>query len=278
MSQATLLFDGAFATATAALYAYVGRLVLARESAGPDARRANVLFAVWWLGLALVTLLGATRSVLVALGMVDLGFHVALSYVSLVPLVALLWGLVYYLVYIYTGNPRTFVPVTLLHVAILGFLLFLVAYLRPVGLQVNEWNVTFTYDRAPTGALVALTLVSILAPALLAAVGYGTLYFRTEDPTARYRIGLVSGAFILWFGSAVLGASVHAIGTWSAWPIASRVIGLVATLMILAAYKPPRALQERFGVRPLVGRRDHEHPPARDRLRPVPTALRAAHA
>jgi len=275
MSEATLLFDAAFAVATSVLYAYVGRLVLSRETPDRESRVAIRMFAVWWFGLAGTTIIGASRSVLAALGVVSLDLHLAISYVSLLPLVALLWGLVYYLVYIYTGNARWFVPITVLHVGILVFFIGLTTYLEPTGVVVKDWSVGFSYAREIGGVLIAITLFTILGPALLAAIGYSTLYFRTEDPTARYRIACVSGGFILWFGTSFVAAVVPPLGQWGAWPIVARVIGLVSTLIILAAYKPPRIVEERLGIVPVIPRkgRGRERPPGS--MRPFPTALRA---
>lgn len=275
MSEATLLFDAAFALATSVLYAYVGRLVLSRETPDDGSRTAIRMFAVWWFALAGTTVLGAVRSALAGFGFVDFNLHIALAYMGFLPLVALLWGLVYYLVYIYTGNAKWFMPITVLHVAILAFLVWLTAYLQPTGVLVKDWSVEFTYAREIGGALVGVTLFTILGPALLAAIGYATLYFRTTDPTARYRIACVSGGFILWFGTSLVAASIPALGQSSTWPVIGRLIGLVATLIILAAYSPPRFIEERLGVTPLAPKRGRgrDRPPGS--MRPFPTALRA---
>jgi hypothetical protein len=108
----------------------------------------------------------------------------------------------------------------------------------------------------------------LLLPTLAGAGLYGTLYFRTEDKTARYRIATTSSAFLLWFGSAAI-ASVTPLHTWSYWPPMARLVGLVATLLIIAAYKPPRWLQAKYDIRPVESPPDRRAEAMRVRLTPV---------
>jgi hypothetical protein len=271
MSQGTLAFDAAFALATGALYVYVGLLVRSRATPEADARLANRMFAVWWFGLAATNVLSAARNLLVAAGIETLDVHVALSFAGVVPLVLLLWGLTYYLAFIYTGRQRLFVPITIFYAVLLAAFAYLLWWLQPRGVDVDKWSVGLQNAREGQigGPLIAGILFSILGPILLLSVGYATLYFRTDDKTARYRIALVSGAFILLFGSALLRATVPALKDWVDWPVASRVIGLVSTLMVLAAYKPPRPLRERMGIREIHETPDQPRSLSARRLKPA---------
>jgi hypothetical protein len=247
MSALTLTLDAAFATVTAALFSYVGWITGARRVDAADGRRATRRFAVWWFGLAAVTLAGALNEALAAAGDVDVQTHRVLGDLAILPLVLALWGLVSYLAYIYAGSRKVFAPVTAFHVLVLGLLAGLVAYLTPTGLTTNDWGVQVQYEQTVSGPLLALVILVILVPALAAAALYGTLYFRTTDRTARYRIGMTSGAFLLWFGVAAL-ATPTGLSGWYWYPLVSRAVGLVATLMVILAYRPPRALRERYGV------------------------------
>lgn len=265
----TLVIDAGLAFAIALLYTLVGRITLARPSSSADARLAIRLFAVWWFGLAVVTLISAARTLLAAVGVLDLPLHMTLGFAALLPLVACLWGLVYYLLYIYTGDRRLFVPVTVMHAGILVFLLYLTLWLQPVGLKVSDWSVTTENARLLDGPLLGVALFLILGPAIFAALGYGSLLFRTRDPTTRYRIGTVSGAFLLWFGSAVV-AAVTTLGTWYWWPLTARAIGLVSTLLILAAYRPPGFVQQGLGVAALPRPEEPRRPGDLDARPPQP--------
>lgn len=255
MSTATLVLDGALATLTALLYAYVGSITLRRETSDPGSRRAVRLFAVWWFGLAALTLVGTLRTMIVAAGYVDPTLHNAISWITIVPLVMILWGLVSYLAYIYTGSPTVFTASTLFHAGLLVALLYLV-WSRPItGVSLGEYAVELDYATELAGPIVGLLVAALLLPALGSALGYATLYFRTDDRSARYRIAMVSGAFLFWFGIAGLATPLK-LNELEWWPIASRLIALGATLMVLAAYQPPRWIREAFGIRPAAVRHE----------------------
>ena len=238
MVSITLLADTAFSLATAALYVAVGRTVRHRGVSDRASSRALGLFVLWWYAIAAFSVLGAARTLAAALGYLGLPYHVLLSYLSLLPLVAALWGLVYYLVFVHTGNERWLGPLGMMHAGLFVGFLALSVWLRPVAVEAGEWSVTIGYARTLSGPLVAVLLATLLGPVLLAAVAYATLWFRTKDRAARYRVALVSGSFIVWFGSAALASASALVGSaW--WPYASRLVGLAATLTLLAAYRPP---------------------------------------
>lgn len=262
MTAVTLGFDAAFALATAMLYTFVGALTLRREASDADGHRALRLFALWWFGLATVTLVGAVRSTLGALGILDLPVHLALTYLTIPPLVALLAGLLYYLLYIHTGNARLLGPVLLYHAVLLVVVVYLVVWQEPLFVQANAWNVTTENARELSGPLVALAIAALLGPVLMASIAYGSLYFRAHERTARYRIATVAGAFTLWFGSSAV-AAITGFNEWYWWPVASRVVALVSTVIILLAYKPPRAFREKYGIEPVRLR----HEPSGDTMR-----------
>lgn len=243
----TLLADAALALALAALYAYVARVVRDRPTTSRDADRAKGAFVTWWVGLAGLTLVGALRSVLGGLDVLHVGLHAALSYLTLPLLVAALWGLLDYLLYIYTGSPRWRGVTMAAHAALGVFFVALVAWMGPRSVTASDWTVGLAYARPLEGPLLVLALGLILVPTLLAAGAYLTLAFRVKDRTARYRIAMVSGAFLLWFGSAAV-ASAFRWSDWYWWPLAARGVALLATLLILAAYRPPRAVREALEV------------------------------
>jgi len=252
MVEPRLLADAAFSFATAALYGYVARIVRKRNVYDPDSNRANLSFVIWWYALAALTLLGSARSFLGSVGVLDLPVHETISLLTIVPLVAALGGLLYYLLYIHTGRAGILRPLIVAHVALYVFYLYVSVWLQPTGVRVETWNVSLDSSRELTGPLLGFTLFTILGPVLIAAIGYFTLFFRTHDRTTRYRIAVVSGAFVVWFGSALF-AAVTQVGDASWWPIVSRLIALAATLALVTAYRPPAWLQERLGIRSAEG-------------------------
>lgn len=254
MSAGTLLLDATLATATSLLYLHVGMLTLRRPANEAAGRHALRLFALWWFGLAAVTLLGVAQTGLAAMGRLDNATYRAMTALYVLPLVAIFWGLVSYLGYIYTGSPKVFRPVALFHAAVLAYLLYVVAGLEPRSITMGTWRMEVDHgDRLGPGVTRTI-LALILLPALAAALGYASLYFRTRDRSARFRIAMVSGAFLVWLGSAGV-AALTSLARWEYWPPTSRTIALLSTLMVLAAYRPPRWARERFGLRSTDPRR-----------------------
>lgn len=265
MSSLTLAVDAALALGTAGLFAYVGQFTLRRTGSAQDVRAIR-LFAVFWFGISLSTLLGAALNMLAIAGVTSVAPYVLLSNLGIVPLVFLLWGLVYYLLYIYTGNVRLFWPVTLASVALLAWLTILIGSLDATGIRVETWRVSTVYTNPPSPLTTTLLLAVILVPVVGASAAYGTLYWRTHDVSARYRIRMVSSGFLLWFGGLGL-ASATTLAAASWWPPVSRGIALAATAMILAAYRPPRAIRQRLQVDPTPARsRAEEAGVARERV------------
>lgn len=263
MAAPTLLLDALLAIAMAGLFGYVGAIMWRRHVADADGQRAMRRFATFWFGLALATTISAIRLLLGYLGHLEVGTHVALSAVAAVPTVALLWGLVSYLAYIYVGRRWALTAATILHLAILAFVGYLLLTRIPVGVHTEPWNVVVDYETELSPTLVGVTLAAILLPTLAAAVAYGTLFFQTDDRDVRYRIAMTSGAFLQWFGAIGLAAALS-LTTHDVWPLVSRLLGLVATLMVLAAYRPPGWLRERLGLSPPVGEpRSPRRPEAR---------------
>lgn len=245
--ETTLLATAVLGFLAAGVYAYVGRLMAHRTVRDPDNRLAMRMFATWWFALAVYTLITVVPAGFAAFGVTDAALQATLAYVGIVPLVLCLWGLLYYLVFIFTGNPRFFLYLGIAHLGMFFFLTWLVAYLDPVGVNVDAWTVTVEYAAPLTGGLLVATLLLILAPVLLAAIAYGTLFFRTRDRTSRYRIAMVAGAFVCWFGASVV-VSIAGWGDAYWWPIISRGIGVAASFMVLAAYRPPRFIADTLRI------------------------------
>lgn len=247
MDAPTLLLDSALQVATAIMYAYVGYVITRRPTTG-DARLATNLFATWWVGLALTTLGGVANRVLGYLHVTDVALYTTITYAVFLALMISLWGLLYYLLYLFTGTRRWLWPVTAFYVALYVYTLYLIAVAKPIGVKVQAWSVTMEYANQPTGWTVVVFFIALLVPILLGAIGYARLYFRVEGRTPRYRIGMVSSTFVLWFGSSLV-VTILQTNTSPAWQVMSRFIGLAAAVAIYFAYRPPAWVRARYGIR-----------------------------
>jgi hypothetical protein len=247
MIQPTLLFGALLSIINSAIYFYVGRVLNRRHSGSVDARLAWTLFVVWWYALAAATLSGALLSLLGALGIAGLALFVTISLANLLATCVALYGLMFYLLYLFTGNRRLLGPLTVFYLAYYIFLIYFVEASGPVGVTIDRWSTRLEYQNQITGPLFPIALLLLALPQIIGSLAYFTLYFRVSTATQKYRILLVSWSIIVWFLSAFL-ASIAGLAQQDWWQVTSRLIGLGAALAILFAYQPPAWIKRRFGV------------------------------
>jgi hypothetical protein len=251
MIQPTLLFGAALSTLSAIIYYYVGRVLSRRHVASPDARLAWTLFVVWWYALASSTLIGALLSLLGAFNVVGLPLFITLTEVNLLAICIGLHGLMYYLLYLFTGNRRLLTPLTIFYIAYFILLIYYVQSRIPSGVSVGRWSATLQYENPNTGFLFIVALFLLAFPQILGSLAYFSLFFRVKSTTQKYRILLVSWSILIWFLSAFL-ASISGLGQQDWWQVTSRLIGLAASLTILLAYDPLPWIRRQLGVTSIV--------------------------
>lgn len=247
MFQITLLISTLFSIASAAIYGYVAARLRQRTISNPGARLAWQLFSLWWSCLAATTLMSGIQNGIGAFNLVSLPFFVALTYVGILFICIALWGLLYYLVYLFMGNRRFLVPLTIFYVLYYFLLIYLITASDPTRVEIGRWTTQLVYAHPLTSPFFSLALVLLVFPQILASLAYFTLFFRVREATQRYRILLVSWCIILWFGSAFV-ASVAGLSQEDWWQVVSRLIGLGAAIGIFFAYFPPAIIRQRFGI------------------------------
>jgi len=247
MSQAQLLTQ-TIILVTGGLCFYIGAQLGKRQPTEAGDRLAWTAFRVWWLALGLNVALDAVNDSLGLLGVDSLVFHLILSISTTMLLCIALWGLLCYLIYLFTGNPNWAWPLAgfygLVFVSLIAYL-FLV--LRPVGMF-NENGVTSLQyaNDAPELSILIIALF-ILLPQILAALAYFSLFFRLKDQSQKYRVLLVSISILVWFGSPLIALGLG-LSDLPWWVLASRLLGLAAVIVIYWAYYPPQFIQRRFRV------------------------------
>ena len=245
--QSTLIFSVIFAVLAAGIYAYVGWRLSKRRIPSSESRVAWRFFTVWWYGLAATTLIIGLLNLLGALGVTDLALFVTATYVNLQISCLALLGLFYYLIYLFTGNSRWLVPLTVLYTLYYILLVYYITASDPLNVTLEPWRAGLAYRTPLTGPVIAILVVLLFVSQVIGGLAYFTLYFQVPDVTQKYRILLVSWSIIIWFISPL----ATLLGGWGEqdwWQIASRLLGLTAALTILAAYLPPRWLKQRYGI------------------------------
>lgn len=225
----------------------VGILVARRPLAG-EPRRALRMFQVWWLCAAAIMFILGAPTVLWLAGVRDVRAYAAVSYLFALPVALGLFGLVYYLVYLYTGSSRALVPLAILYAL---FFLFELYYFSQSGgrrLETTDFAVRAAATTSPEPWLRIVFGLAVAGPVLGAVTAYALLWRQTRERGPRYRIALVSTAFALWFTPVLVGFTLGLQG--AAWfPLVYEVPGLLAAGLILLAYRPPRAIARRLRER-----------------------------
>lgn len=233
----TIWIGLAVSLATALVYATVGRQVLRRAdetSKGP--LRA---FALWWLALALYTTMLVARDAFAVFDMLDRNMLKTVTHLSVGPLVFALWGLFYYLAYIFVGGKRLFWPSVALYALVYAIFVFIVVTLEPAGVVLRTWDVRIDYATELPPPVDVLVLVLLIVPILLAVIAYATLFFRLEKGEQRLRVGVVSLAILAWFGGSLL-AALMGLAEVEWWGLGGRILSIASACAVAFAYATPR--------------------------------------
>ena len=244
--QSTLITSALFALLSASIYAYVGWRLNKRIVSSSEGQIAWNLLIVWWYGLAVTTLIGGLLHLFGALGLTNLPLFVTATYINIQVSCLALFGLFYYLVFLFTGNSRWLTPLAVLYTIYYILLIYYLISGNPANVALEPWGTTLTYRTPPTGPFLVLAVL-LFASQIIGGLAYFTVYFRVTDATQKYRILLVSWSIIIWFLSPFVGVAAG-LEREDWWQFASRIIGLAAALTILTAYMPTRWVKQRFGI------------------------------
>ena len=245
--RSTLLFSALFAVTAASIYSYVGWRLSKRIISSSEARLAWGSFTVWWYGLAATTLIRGLLNLFGAVGLTSLPLFVIATFLNILVTCIALLGLLYYLIYLFTGNRRLLVPLAIFYMIYFVLFVYYISASAPGSVDVGRWNTTLAYQTPLTGPFFVILIVLLLLPQIIGGFAYFTLYFNVTEITQKYRILLVSWSIIVWFLSP-FAALAGGLAEQDWWQLASRFIGLAAALTILGAYLPPRWLKQRYGI------------------------------
>lgn len=246
-NQFTLLTSTIFALVSGGMYIYIGWWLSKRTISSSEARLAWQAFTIWWFALATTTLLGAFQNLLGAIGHTELPLFITAQYVNALVACIALWGLVYYLIYLFTGNSRALVPLIIFYMIYYILLVYYYTASVPNNVEIGRWNTTLVHQNTLTGPFYIILVFLLLFPQIIGSLAYFTLYFRVSDITQKYRVLLVSWGIIVWFLSPLI-ALAGGVSDQDWWQLVSRCISLGTALVIVMAYLPPRWLKQRYGI------------------------------
>lgn len=238
------LIAGVFSLVGVGIYLFLG-VRLANRPVSAHSRLPAGQFALFWIGLAVVTLLGALLSLEAIFVVPSIALVITFVHLEILVLCAVLWGLLGYLTYLYTG--RSYLVVWSVWYGALYLVLTYIITAATKTVTVTQGTVTLQYTNLVGGPVLDVLIALLLAPEFLGALLYFTLVFRSRDPTIRYRVTLVSWSLIAWFGLASINLA-GLLGGGFAAQLLDHSLGVIAAIVILLAYYPPRFVRARLRV------------------------------
>ncbi|MCI4326837.1 MAG: hypothetical protein L3K16_04280 [Thermoplasmata archaeon] len=244
--DSALFAAGVANLAATPVYAYVGSRLYERPVSA-HARLPSAQFALWWWGLGGTGVVSGVEAILYSVG--HLTFALALTAYLLTVLAdsIILWGLVGYLLYIYTGKYHL-LELTGFYAAFYISVIYWIVSNGPNGVDLASGIPTITYAHILTGPVLDFVVIGLVFPELIASILYLSLFFRTTDRTLRYRIGMVSAALFVFYGAAFFKPST---GSPELWTLVTALLDVGSAILALFAYFPPEPLQRAWGITPV---------------------------
>ena len=230
--------------ATAGVFAFAGHR-LGRREVPPSARIAQQQFSLWWFAASAVSLIGGAESALAAVGALTTAVVRFSLYLELGVLCAALWGLVGYLLWLYTGGYRLAL-LTGFYLLVYALSLALVAVEDPTGFTVVVGRVAPTFAAPPPLALEAVVVPLLLAPEIGGAVAYISLGFRTRHRTVRFRCFTVGASLLAWFSLSIVAGA--ALAPTDPRQLLTPLMGALAAGLVVLGYYPSGWVRRTLGV------------------------------
>lgn len=231
MTASTLITSVTLTLLAASLYVAVGLRYLQRERAG-DGRNLRH-FALFWIALALWGTTEACWSLWVAMGAPPLAASVVLLHLKVVLGVLSFYGLVHYLVSLYTTDERALRVLSWSYLAVFAFVDGYYWWRHPTGQILDTWNAQLLYLRASEPAYQAVVVV-LFGPPLASAIAYA---LRARHATSRAqlrRIAMVSAFFAVFFGGVLLGWLID----WPWWGLVEKTLALATVAGVYMVIDP----------------------------------------
>lgn len=245
-----LLLSTALAIAVASASFGVVGLGLLKRRYSADHRTVAVAFAVAWFALAVAAWTDAARVIAATTGVLDGRVHAALMAAKILTAPIAIWGLGYYVTFLWTGRGRWSTPLALFAAAHAVVFLFLLARRLPLTVATGEWAIRTAFAQAPAAPWMqgVGTLLFFLPPIVL-AVAYLGLVLRVRSRSLRARVVAVGLAIVVYHLASALLHDPDRSADTPAFALLS-VVSATAALLTYVVYHPPAWMQRRFGIQP----------------------------
>jgi len=227
----------------------IGHRVMSRGQT-PEAQATNRTFGLFWLAAAGIDAIIAIFAALDASGVVNpLLIHTLMNAAVVLASVGL-WGISYYLAYLYTGDVRWFSRLAMLFGAVAVVNLYLVGVLGPQATLRQTANLVVPdLDYVSLGDVIAAAGLLAIGPLVLVVSVYLALLSKGLGASQRRRVVLFAAALAAW-GLAMLSYILAVAGSQSALLLPAFAVCSLASAGcgMLALATPPGRRQWRVGL------------------------------
>lgn len=238
MVVATLVVQAILQFLIAASCFFVGQTVRIRGTTTPEARLGARAFAAWWVGLGVYIAIRGVLALAAAVEFTPFSLFLAGRIVGIPFLAVAAWGIVTYVVAVYSGRVTVWRPVAVYAVS-LAALFYVETFLDMDGtVTVQPWAAFVTTTNP---SFVTLTQAYFALPLILSVLAYAWLARQTRGAEQRYRILVVSGGLLLWIVGGFVGESSG--DSFLAFVTVSAV-GFFTVATMIMAYRPPARVKE----------------------------------
>ena len=240
------LFASGLVSLTAFVFLiWVGWAVGRRPASTPGARLAGSTFAAWWYALAASSAVSGIGAVATALGDPPVSLLTGLQFLNVAAICMGLAGLLYYLVFLYSGRSGHFWPLAIAYSLFAAGLVRAMVGWGPVAVVATRYDASVVYADPGSEASVLVLLLVLVGPQLLASLALFLLATRLPHSASRVRLLVVAAAIFAWFGSVFAGEAVGLSGN-DAWEVLQLWIPVLVGASVLLVHRPPSWLEKRM--------------------------------
>lgn len=223
---------GALGLLTAAVYAALGRREAHR--AGRNGQLASAAMALFWWGLGLHVALDSAWGLAAGAGLASAAASNAILHLKVATGALAFTGLVYHLVYVYSGRDGAGPLVALYFLATFALVEHNYLLRGPIGHEMTAWAARHAFA-LEAGALEDLALVALFLPGLVASLAYANLIRAAGEGAPRRRVLLQATALAGFFGGMLVGF----VADFSWWEPVERALGLATGLVAYVGSPAP---------------------------------------
>ncbi len=191
MIQALLFAAGVANLGATPVYWYVGTRLYDRPVPA-RAKLPSIQFSLFWWGLGATGVVTGVGSIVASAGAMYFALGLTLYLLTVLGDVVILWGLVGYLLYLYTGRYHL-LELSAGYAAFYVIALYWVIASGPIGVSFASGSLLVQYGHMLGGVVFALVIIGLIFPEVIATILYLSLFFRTRTP----RSGTGSGWWVV---------------------------------------------------------------------------------